>query len=98
MRRSSPVRWQILREGVSLRTTLLALIPIGLWIVFLFAFVLAYRAILHIVHVEGPVAIVMLVLRSVVELVSAMLAFKYFFDIIARGIEREQSADTKHHT
>jgi len=98
MRRSSPVRWEILRQGVSLRTTLLALVPIGLWIVFLFVFVLAYRAILQIAHVEGPAVTVMLVMRSIVELVSAMIAFKYFFDIIARGIESEQSADTKHHT
>ncbi len=98
MRRSSPVQWQILRQGVSLRTTLLALVPIGVWIVFLFAFVFAYRAILQIVHVEGPAMILMLALRTIIELVSAMIAFKYFFDIIARGIESEQSADTKHHT
>lgn len=95
MRRSSPDLGQIFRQGVSLRTTLLAFVPIGIWIVFVFVFVFAFRA---IVHVEGPAATAMLVLRSVIELASAMIAFKYFFDILARGIEREHSVGSKHRT
>ena len=95
MRRSSPGPWQILSQGVSFHTTLLAFVPIGLWIVFLFVLVLLYRA---FVHVEGAAGTVMFVLRSLVELVSAMIAFKYFFDILARGVEREHSVDSEHRT
>ncbi len=39
-----------------------------------------------------------LLLWVLVGLIGVAIAFKYFFDIIACGIEREQSADTKHHT
>ena len=95
MRRSSPGPWQILRQGASLRTILLAFVPIGLWIVFLFVFVFTYEAVVHVVGAAGTVVIV---LRSLVELVSAMIAFKYFFDILARGIERERSVDSEHRT
>jgi hypothetical protein len=90
MRQSSPDPWQLLKQGVSLRTTLLAFVPIGLWIVFLVVFVYAFRA---IVHLTGPAGTAMLVVRSMVEVVSAMIAFKYFFDILTRGAEREQSID-----
>ena len=92
MRRSSSNAWQWLKQGVSLRTMLLAFVPIGLWIAFLFAFVFALHA---IVHVEGRAGIAVIVLRSIVELVTAMLAFKYFFEILARGVENERSVDSK---
>jgi hypothetical protein len=95
MRRSSPNPWQLLKQGVSLRTMLLAFVPIGIWIVFIFVFVFAVKA---IVHVEGQAEIVVLVLRSMVELATATLAFKYFFDILARGVESEQSVDSKNRT
>ena len=92
MRRSSSNAWQWLKQGVSLRTMLLAFVPVGLWIAFIFAFVFALRA---IVHVEGPAGIVVFVLRTIVELATAMLAFKYFFEILARGVESEHSIDSK---
>jgi hypothetical protein len=95
MRRSSPNPWQLLKQGVSLRTLLLAFVPIGLWIAFIFVFVFLLQA---VVHVEGPAGIVVLVLRSIVELATAMLAFKYFFDILARGVESEHSVDSEHRT
>jgi hypothetical protein len=95
MRRSSPNPWQLLKQGVSLRTLLLAFVPIGLWIAFIFVFVFLLHA---IVRVEGPAGIVVLVLRSIVELATAMLAFKYFFDILARGVESEHSVDSEHRT
>lgn len=90
MRQSSSDPWQLLKQGVSLRTTLLAFVPIVLWILFVVVFVYAFRA---VVRVTGPVGTVMLVVRSSVELGSAMIAFKYFFDILVRGAEREQSID-----
>ncbi len=93
MGRPSPNLWESLKQGVSLRITLQAFIPVGLWIVFVFAFGYLYRA---VVHVEGQAEIAMLVLRSLIELGTAAIAFKYFFDILARGIEAEHSVDTKH--
>ncbi len=95
MRQSSPNRWQLLKQGVSLRTMLQAFVPVGLWILFIVAFGYVYRA---IVHMEGPAEIAMLALRSIVELGSAAIAFKYFFEILARGLESEHSVDSKHRT
>jgi hypothetical protein len=95
MRRLSPNTWQLLKQGVSLRTLLLAFVPIGLWIAFIFVFVFLLQA---VVHVEGPAGIVVVVLRSIIELATAMLAFKYFFDILARGAESEHSIDSEHRT
>jgi hypothetical protein len=95
MRQSSPNVWQLFRQGVSLRTFLQAFIPIGLWILFIAVFAYLYRA---IVHVAGPAEIAMLALRSVVELGTAAIAFKYFFDILSRGAETEHSVDSKHRT
>ena len=95
MRQSSPNPWQLLKQGVSIRTMLLAFVPIGLWIAFIFVFVFALRA---IVHVEGPAGFVVVALRSIVELATAVLAFKYFFNILARGVESERSVDSKPHT
>lgn len=95
MRRLSPNTWQFLKQGVSLRTLLLAFVPIGLWIAFIFIFVFVLQA---TVHVEGPAGIVVVVLRSIVELATAMIAFKYFFDILARGVESEHSVDSEHRT
>ena len=95
MGQSSPNLWESLKQGVSLRTILQAFIPVVLWIVFVFAFAYLYRA---VVHVQGEAEIAMLVLRSVIELGTAAIAFRYFFDILARGIEAEHSVQTKHRT
>ena len=95
MRQSSPSGWQLLKQGVSLRTTLKAFVPVGLWILFVFVFARLYGA---IVHVEGRAEIAMLVMRSLIELGTAAIAFKYFFEILARGVEDEHSIDSKHGT
>ena len=92
MRRSPSDAWQWLKQGVSLKTMLLAFVPIGLWIAFIFAFVFALRA---MVHVEGGAGVVVIALRSIVELATAMVAFKYFFEILSRGVENEHSIDSK---
>lgn len=95
VRRSSPNTWQLLKQGVSLRTILLAFVPIGLWIAFIFVFVFTLHA---VVHAEGRAWIVLVVFRTVVELATAMLAFRYFFDILARGAESERSIDSETRT
>ena len=95
MRQSSPNGWQLLKQGVSLRIILKAFVPVGLWILFIFVFGYVYGA---IVHVEGPAEIAMLAFRSIVELGTAAIAFKYFFEILARGVESEHAIDSKHRT
>lgn len=90
----SPPWQQLLKHGVSLNTTMRAFVPVALWIVFLFVFVYLYHA---VVHVPGPIGTAMAVVRSMVELVSGIIAFKYFFEILLRGAEREQSIDRERH-
>ena len=77
---------------VSLKTVLRAFIPVALWIVFLVLFVSAYRA---VIHVEGTVGTVLGVLRGLVELVTAAIAMKYFFEILERGAEADFSIHPK---
>lgn len=71
-----------------------AFVPVVIWIVFLFVFVYLYRA---AVHVPGPIGITMAVVRTLVELASGIIAFKYFFDILLRGAQQEQSIDRERH-
>ncbi len=79
-------------QGVSIKTALLAFVPVVAWIVFLFLFVSVYRA---VVHVQGPVGVILDLLRSFVEIVTVVIALRYFFQILQRGIAREISVDSK---
>ncbi len=92
MHQSARHRWQFLTQGVSLKTALLAFVPVVAWIVFLFLFVSAYRA---VVHVHGPVGVMLNVLRSLVEIVTMAIALKYFFEILQRGAEDDLSVNPK---
>ena len=92
MHQSARRRWQFLTQGVSLKTALLAFVPVVAWIVFLFLFVSAYRA---VVHVNGPVGGMLNVLRSLVEIVTMAIAFKYFFEILQRGAADDLSVNPK---
>ncbi len=85
-------RWKLLARGVSVKTTLLALIPVVAWIVFLVLFVSVYRA---VIHVQGPAGVVLDVLRGLVEIVTMVIALKYFFEILERGAANELSIDSK---
>ncbi len=85
-------RWKFLMQGVSIKTALLAFVPVVAWIVFLFLFVSVYRA---VVHVQGPVGVILDLLRSFVEIVTVVIALRYFFQILQRGIARETSVDSK---
>jgi len=92
MDRSFRDRRKFLTQGVSLRTVLLALIPVAAWIVFLVAFVSLYRA---VIHVRGPAGVMLGVLRDFVEIVTVVIALKYFFEILRRGAASDFSIDSK---
>jgi hypothetical protein len=85
-------RWDFLRRGVSLKTALLAFVPIAVWIVFLVLFVSAYRA---VIHVQGEAGMMLRILRSLVELATLIIALKYFFEILWRGAASEPSLHSK---
>jgi hypothetical protein len=85
-------RWDFLRRGVSLKTVLLAFVPVAVWIVFLVLFVSAYRA---VIHVQGTAGTMLRIMRSLVEIVSLIIALKYFFEILLQGAARELSMDSK---
>jgi hypothetical protein len=88
-------RWRFLTRGVSLKTALLAFVPLLAWMVFLFLFVSAYRA---VVHVQGPAGTILGMLRTLVEIVTVVIAFKYFFEILLRGVANELSVHPKDHS
>lgn len=92
MRQSAGPRWRFLTRGVSLRTLLLALVPVGAWIVFLILFVSGYRV---VVHVGGRVRVALDILRSLVEIATMAVALKYFFEILERGAANDFSVDSK---
>ena len=83
------VQWRnLLLQDVSVSTVLLAFLPIVAWIAFVTLFVGAYRM---VVHVPGPAGVALSVLRTLVEIGTAVLAFKQFFVILHRGAARELS-------
>ena len=85
-------RRKFLTQGVSLRTVLRAFIPVVAWIVFLVLFVSIYRA---VIHVQGPAGVMLRALRDLVEIVTAVIALKYFFEILQRGAASDFSNDSK---
>lgn len=92
MHQSARHRWQFLTRGVSLKTVLLAFVPVAAWIAFLFLFVSAYRA---FVHVHGPARVMLDIFRGLVEIVTVAIALKYFFEILQRGAENDLSVHPK---
>ncbi len=85
-------RRKFLTQGVSLRTVLMAFIPVAVWIVFLVLFVSVYRA---VIHVQGPAGVVLGVLRDLVEIVTVVIALRYFFEILQHGAASDFSNDSK---
>jgi hypothetical protein len=83
---------KFLTQGVSLRTVLMAFIPVAAWIVFLVLFVSLYRA---VIHVQGPAGVMLRVLRDLVEIVTVVIALKYFLEILHRGAASDFSNDSK---
>jgi hypothetical protein len=75
-------QWNFLMRGVSLKTVLLAFVPVAVWILFLVFFVSAYRA---VIHVHGTAGMILRILRSLVEIVTVIIALRYFFEILRRG-------------
>jgi hypothetical protein len=92
MDRSFRSRRKFLAQGVSLRTVLIAFIPVAAWIVFLVAFVSLYRA---VIHVQGPAGVILGVLRDLIEIVTVVIALRYFFEILQHGAARDFSIDSK---
>jgi hypothetical protein len=83
---------KFLTQGVSLRTVLMAFIPVAAWIVFLVLFVSLYHA---VIHVQGPAGVMLRVLRDLVEIVTVVIALKYFLAILHRGAASDFSSDSK---
>jgi hypothetical protein len=83
---------KFLTRGVSLRTVLMAFIPVAAWIVFLLLFVSLYRA---VIHVQGPAGVMLGVLRDLVEIVTVVIALRYFLEILQRGAASDFSNDSK---
>jgi len=83
---------KFLTQGVSLKTVLLAFVPVVAWIAFLFLFVSVYRA---VVHVQGPAGVALEFFRNLVELGTVVIALRYFFQILQRGMARDLSIDSK---
>jgi len=92
MDRSFRGQRKFLAQGVSLRTVLIALIPVAAWIVFLVLFVSLYRA---VIHVQGPAGVMLGILRDLVEIVTVVIALRYFFEILHRGAASDFSIDSK---
>lgn len=92
MDRSFRGRRKFLTQGVSLRTVLRAFIPVAAWIVFLVLFVSAYHA---VIHVQGPAGVMLGLLRDLVEIVTVVIALRYFFEILQRGAASDFSNDSK---
>ncbi len=92
MDRSFRGRRKFLTQGVSLRTVLIAFIPVAAWIVFLVLFVSVYRA---VIHVQGPAGVMLALLRDLIEIVTVVIALRYFFEILQRGAARDFSIDSK---
>ena len=85
-------RWQFLTRGVSVKVFARAFMPVLAWIVFLALFVPAYRT---VVHVHGPAGVVLAVLRSFIEIVTMVIALKYFFEILEQGAADDLSIHPK---
>ncbi|HET8998052.1 MAG TPA: hypothetical protein VFP86_00230 [bacterium] len=83
---------KFLTQGVSLQTVLMAFIPVAAWVVFLVLFVSAYRA---VIHVQGPAGVMLGILRDLVEIVTVVIALRYFFEILHRGAASDFSNDSK---
>lgn len=85
----------LLTREVPLKTVLLAFVPLVAWAVFLVLFVSAYRA---LVHVQGTAGTVLGLLRTSVEIVTVVIALKYFIEILLREPASDLSVHPKDHS
>ena len=82
-------RWRSLLSGsVSLKRVLQAFVPILAWIAFIALFDAAYRV---AVHLSGAAGAAVGIVRLLVEIVTLVLAMKYFFLILHHGAAEELS-------